>query len=602
MIIECPACNTRYDIKSKLPSEGRTVRCAKCGTVWRAMPDSIDEHAGAAPSEASAGEPQPSIAEAREQETAFHAETHQDAAAEPATAPEWSASAAGEEAAYAEEPAVEDPAPSDDHAVEPAAEQQPQLTREAGSSFFPGQRRDADQQQDLSRDGDNGKVRWFSSFRRKTKARAEPSDDEAVSSWGAATIPFPRAGLDADRGQARFAGGEANTLEEARQAVRGVFSSLGDVRPSAQSPVLSSPVTTEMGEDEAPSGSSEELDASNFSAGRTAGNGWLRGGRPVESGSAGYADWAHSPDQSLRGADQSDGNHVDSGEDDGWNTLDRDAHQNSAEGTSRAWIDSRKSPAADEDGDTEASLRDAMRAHFPSSGSDGLAEELENHLRSNTPAAENDGTWAERAAALWKRPALPIHEMAEKVPAVEEDLNDAKDDDRSFDPRLYREIEETQEHAGEARRREGRGGLALAAAWGLFLCAASGLIVGFFAFRDIAADALPGLAPLYRALGRPVTVQPLIFESVQYQWSTSENKPALLISGSVYNRAQRKVRVPQFFITIKDEDPALDREYSVNLQVNASKIRPDQRANFEIELLSPNPTVTSVELELRNVR
>lgn len=43
MIIECPACTTRYDIKADLPPEGRTVRCAKCGTVWRAMPESGGE-------------------------------------------------------------------------------------------------------------------------------------------------------------------------------------------------------------------------------------------------------------------------------------------------------------------------------------------------------------------------------------------------------------------------------------------------------------------------------------------------------------------------------------------------------------------------------
>ena len=38
MIIECPACNTRYEIKVDLPPEGRTVRCAKCENVWRAVP------------------------------------------------------------------------------------------------------------------------------------------------------------------------------------------------------------------------------------------------------------------------------------------------------------------------------------------------------------------------------------------------------------------------------------------------------------------------------------------------------------------------------------------------------------------------------------
>jgi hypothetical protein len=86
----------------------------------------------------------------------------------------------------------------------------------------------------------------------------------------------------------------------------------------------------------------------------------------------------------------------------------------------------------------------------------------------------------------------------ETEPAVVEEPVEVKDDDTAFDQRLYREIEETREKAGEAPRRSRRGGLAVAAAWGLFLCVASGLIVGLFAFRDIVADAAPGLAPLYR--------------------------------------------------------------------------------------------------------
>ena len=54
MIIECPACNTRYDIKAQLPPEGRTVRCAKCNTVWRAKPVAVEEEQP----EAAAAEPE----------------------------------------------------------------------------------------------------------------------------------------------------------------------------------------------------------------------------------------------------------------------------------------------------------------------------------------------------------------------------------------------------------------------------------------------------------------------------------------------------------------------------------------------------------------
>ena len=85
----------------------------------------------------------------------------------------------------------------------------------------------------------------------------------------------------------------------------------------------------------------------------------------------------------------------------------------------------------------------------------------------------------------------------------------------------------------------------------------------------------------------PVTVQPLVFDDVQYKWELSDDKPALVISGSVVNRAQRKVRKPEFYIMIKDQDPALNREYSANLETAGSKIKAGQRTDFEIELLAP---------------
>lgn len=146
------------------------------------------------------------------------------------------------------------------------------------------------------------------------------------------------------------------------------------------------------------------------------------------------------------------------------------------------------------------------------------------------------------------------------------------------------------------------GGLGAGGRWGLFLCVASGLTFGLFAFRDIAAGALPGLAALYSALGTPVTTQPLIFEFVQYEWNVEDYKPVLVIKGAVYNRGRRKVKVPDFVITVKDDDPALDREYPANLNLNTTEISPDERGEFQIELQSPSTSITAVELELRNVR
>ena len=35
MILTCPSCDTRYSVDgTKFPSQGRTVRCAKCGHSW----------------------------------------------------------------------------------------------------------------------------------------------------------------------------------------------------------------------------------------------------------------------------------------------------------------------------------------------------------------------------------------------------------------------------------------------------------------------------------------------------------------------------------------------------------------------------------------
>ena len=36
-LIICPACDTRYEIAAVLPSEGRKVRCSKCGHIWQAI-------------------------------------------------------------------------------------------------------------------------------------------------------------------------------------------------------------------------------------------------------------------------------------------------------------------------------------------------------------------------------------------------------------------------------------------------------------------------------------------------------------------------------------------------------------------------------------
>ena len=187
--------------------------------------------------------------------------------------------------------------------------------------------------------------------------------------------------------------------------------------------------------------------------------------------------------------------------------------------------------------------------------------------------------------------------------APQEDEGEPPVSEIVFDERLFRELEQGRDQAQQQPTpRESRGALALAAAWGLFLCVAAGLTAGLFGFREIAADALPALAPFYRAVGMPVTVQPVIFEGIHYEWSVAEFKPVLHIKGAVYNRAHRGVNVPDLVVSIKDDDPRLDKEFPASLPVEGGSIEPGDRAEFEIELHSPSATIATVELQLRNVR
>jgi predicted Zn finger-like uncharacterized protein len=575
MIIECPACVTRYDIKADLPPEGRSVRCAKCGTVWRAMPDS--------PEEPEAEDLAWAISQAREaiegQQTEERDEGPYAGGLEHGRENEWTSPEASAGVDLQESWPQEDIAHVEGNGI--AEETPPEQHREA-----------------VKAEG-GGKVSWFSSFRRKKRHKEEAEEGAAAGheQMSAETIPFPRASPAVQSQGA--ADEEYRTLEEARQAVRGVFLSLGNGRPSqhaaraVMAPVSASAAEEEPEEGERP-GAETQPDHSL----------WNGGSPSKEAGFGGF--WANAAGE----AKAWDSAAIGQADSDAWQALDGKREPSPVEMSEPDGAEAEQKREGPQSGqEADAALRDAMRAHFPAPDkepapspfpNEDLADRLETHFRSSAAPALDETQPSERAAGLWATSPSPADEDMNEAPPVVEETPESSDDGAAFDHRLYREIEETQERSGEGQRRGG--GLALAAAWGLFICVAGGLVAGFFVFRDIVADAAPGLAPLYRILGAPVTVQPLIFEGVQTNWKVVENKPVLVVSGSVYNRAQRKVRVPEFYINIKDQDPALDREYSANLKVAGSRIRANERADFDIELVSPSPSITSVELELRNVR
>jgi hypothetical protein len=255
-------------------------------------------------------------------------------------------------------------------------------------------------------------------------------------------------------------------------------------------------------------------------------------------------------------------------------------------------------------------LRAALQAHFashiaPAGSEPDPAPAPEPQFPQDGLAAEDgEAPLPEALTAFWQRPLPPPRDETQASGMMPlEDEGEPPVSEIVFDERLFRELEESQELAQQQPRlSEPRGALALAAAWGLFLCVAGGLTAGLFGVREIVADAMPGLAPFYRAMGMPVTVQPVIFEGVHYEWSVADFKPVLHIKGAVYNRSHRGVNVPDLLVSIKDDDPGLDKEIPASLPVEGGSIEPGDRAEFEIELLSPSATITTVELQLRNVR
>jgi predicted Zn finger-like uncharacterized protein len=553
MIIECPACNTRYDIKVDLPPEGRSVRCAKCEHVWRAVPieDEEEDYSPGAgedfDNEESDGTPGYSASrhigdgeEEEEEELEPFAETPS-LTSSPAdeTAAKGSGAKSGWFASFlrknqklaVSQETLDEPGPQEE--LEPAHEEQAPR--------------------------DEPQPRSFSQYEEPEPAEVNPAVRPAISSDALARPAS-----------------DVRTLDDARAAVRNVFASLGEQRSHQHArPSIEAPITGYT--------DTEQEEALSFAA-------------PEEDGETGAASWESEAVKETayaqgQGAEAPASAQV-------WPEEER-ATSDAPQGWLHDWQaqPDRQEPVAEND--LDAQLRAALQAHFPShsvpSANPGQTAE-DPFLQED---AGDEAAVSETLTAFWKRPA-PIRGETSGTPVFQDEEPDPGE--MLFDEQLYREIEDTQDHAVGQIPGQQNGALALAAAWGLFLCVAGGLTSGLFAFRDVAVGALPGLASLYRAVGMPVTAQPLIFEGVQYEWSISDFKPVLHIKGAVYNRAQRGVNVPKFIVSIKDNDPALDKEFPASLPVEGDKIAPEERTEFEIELVSPSASITAVQLELRNVR
>jgi predicted Zn finger-like uncharacterized protein len=623
MIIQCPACPTRYEIRA-LPPEGRPVRCAKCGTVWRPEPlieDSVGFESSAQEPPAPDSEDRSSGESRMSADSASGASGETDEADDSENARSDAGSGAAAETREEEAGAAGDGAPK----VSRSGGWSWAVRNPRGGQPLPGGP-DISAALGGAQDDESGpgpapaslkplpsgaaesgedKVRWFDMFRkggRDHKGRPAEESEEAGSEDEprGKTIPFPgpmiqpaamAAGLAEDSADE---GARRQSLEDARAAVRGVFASLSDgqprqagrAHPGHAAPILSNAsAMPEAGAEDQEGSEAAAAAASNY-------NGWRDhdpsgASQDEESSGFGYGDGEYLRSQP---SEHDDGPLADA---EGEGEAEGDFSETGASPGSHDWM----SAANGADMDAEARAFDER-----------LTQELEQSLRQpafsedENPSGEMSGE--SLASPPWRRPQ-PLDGMEpDASPMVEDVADDYGSPDRQIEDHIVRQIEARAEYR-PLERDAGRrgGGLVLAAAWGLFLCFVSGLGVAFISFRDVIANELPGTAPLYRTLGWPITVQPLMLEDVGYKWAVTEaGKPMIVVSGTLVNQAQRKMPVPLLYVGVKDQDKALDREFKTFIQAGRSKLRPGQRANFAIELVSPKPTIRAVELEIRHVR
>ncbi len=608
MIIECPACTTRYDIKSQLPPEGRTVRCAKCGNIWRARAKPAEQP-----------EPPPEQAAPVEAARPPHPSRHLEAAAprfEKHEEKERTGAMEGEEDGGGGDGGDYSSTdnPYERHAPSFEAPQSFELEtataspyrREEASPFIEAAGREVEgipeEQDEGTRNGfeadpedqdqdRNTKVSWFSSFSKRKNGRRierELQDDAPLGAKPPEPIPFPKLASGADKPTPGLSG-DLRTLEEAREALRGVFANLeqeGHAGPSlAAAPRAAAPSVPRAGHEP----------PSLFSAwppiSRAPGESDQDDG-PAETSAA---DWEEAVPAIIETAQAAPL--------DRWDRTVPETGEEEPVAESHPWFKSwRQKPSGDvqdAEPDPDSQLRNALRLHFSEPAASEKAEA--SAPSAGAPDEDVQRSIIERFAASWKRPESPAQEDTVEPESAPEEASEAEESETSFDPRLFREIEETLEKGKNPRPFDGRAGLALAAAWGLFLCVAAGLVIGLFAFRDIATGVIPGLSSLYRSVGLTADGQALVIDPLDYEWAIEEFKPVLVIKGTVTNNGARPLKVPEFVLTVKDNDPALDQEYPASLNLEKDEIAPGQRADFQIELQSPSPSITAVEVELRHI-
>lgn len=138
-------------------------------------------------------------------------------------------------------------------------------------------------------------------------------------------------------------------------------------------------------------------------------------------------------------------------------------------------------------------------------------------------------------------------------------------------------------------------GLAVAAAWGLFLTVLAGAGVSAVSFREQIVASLPQAAQVYDAIGMPVNDRVLAFDEVAYSWGDAETRSRLRLSGQIVNRGDKVRDVPPLRVVLRDHE---GKQLLATLRdTQIQPLAAGEQARFEIELEAPSAISNVIEIE-----
>ncbi len=241
-------------------------------------------------------------------------------------------------------------------------------------------------------------------------------------------------------------------------------------------------------------------------------------------------------------------------------------------------------------------IYDAATAH------DGFSEE--DDLQNNNAGATADFALQQNMAdALRAAASKDDAPFGQKGPAVFS--GSEQDDDFHFGaeymdgdmPGLQNQLEKYEHMPYEEPRRGG--GLAVVAAWAVFLSIASGLLLALVNFRNDVVTALPGTVELYRLAGFYDVGHDIDFGNVSYHWTTANGKPVVAVTGQVINRTNHTIQVPQVLVNMRDNTNADLLSTTANVQTR--ELAGQQRADFTLEL-AVSTNINQIELEFDKIQ